>query len=117
MGSSVHPWKIKGWNLKITCLKKGTSSSIHLHDFGFQMLIFQGVLGVDGVDAFLNTLNSKLGISILRFQLFIFADVYTHTVDGRNSAPVDMVDIPLFTWFYTSQVVQDFFHQQYVSKF
>ena len=24
-----------------------------------------------------------------------------------------MVNIPLFTWFYTSQVVQDFFHQQY----
>lgn len=27
------------------------------------------------------------------------------TVDGRNSAPVDMVNIPyipLFTWFYTS---------------
>ena len=27
------------------------------------------------------------------------------TVDGRNPAP--------FTGFYTSQVVQDFFHQQY----
>ena len=26
---------------------------------------------------------------------------------------VDMVDIPLFTRLYTSQVVQDFFHQQY----
>ena len=26
---------------------------------------------------------------------------------------VDMVHIPLFTGFYTSQVVQDFFHQQY----
>ena len=34
------------------------------------------------------------------------------TVDGRNPAPVDMVNIPLFSWFYTSQVVQDFFHQQ-----
>jgi len=32
------------------------------------------------------------------------------TVDG---APVDMVNIPLFTRFYTSQVVQDFLHQQY----
>ena len=29
-------------------------------------------------------------------------------VDGRNPAPVDMVNIPLFTVFYTSQVVQDF---------
>ena len=28
-----------------------------------------------------------------------------HTVDGRNPAPVDMVNIPLFIGFYTSQVV------------
>jgi len=34
------------------------------------------------------------------------------TVDGRNPAPVDMVYISLFTGFYTSQLVQDFFHQQ-----
>ena len=39
---------------------------------------------------------------------------YDLAVDGRNPAPVDMVDIPLFTGFYnTSQVVRDFFHQQY----
>jgi len=36
------------------------------------------------------------------------------TVDGRNPAPVGMVNIPLVTRFYTSQVAQDFFHQQYV---
>jgi len=36
-----------------------------------------------------------------------------HTVDGRNPAPVDMVNIPLFARFYTTQVVQDFFHQEY----
>ena len=42
----------------------------------------------------------------------------THTVDGRHPAPVDMVNIPLFTGFYTSQVVAwDFFHQQYPSLF
>ena len=35
------------------------------------------------------------------------------TVDGRNPAPVDRWFIPLFTGFYTSQVVQDFLHQQY----
>jgi len=35
-----------------------------------------------------------------------------HTVDGRNPAPVDRQFIPLFTRFCTSQVVQDFFHQQ-----
>ena len=36
-----------------------------------------------------------------------------HTVDGRNPAPVDMYNIPLFIGFHTSQVVQDFVHQQY----
>ena len=34
--------------------------------------------------------------------------------DGRNPAPVDMVNIPVFTRFYICQVVQDFFHQQYL---
>ena len=37
------------------------------------------------------------------------------TVDGRNPATVDLVNIPLFTGFHASQVVQDFVHQQYVS--
>ena len=37
------------------------------------------------------------------------------TVDGRNPAPVDEKFIPLFTGFYTYQVVQDFFHQQNLS--
>ena len=32
-------------------------------------------------------------------------------VDGRNPAPVDMVNIPVFTGFHTSQVLQHFFHQ------
>ena len=36
-----------------------------------------------------------------------------HTVDGRNPAPVDGQFIPLLSGFYTSQVVQDSFHQQY----
>ena len=35
-----------------------------------------------------------------------------NTVDGRNPAPVDMVNISLFTRFPTGWVVQDFFHQQ-----
>ena len=38
-----------------------------------------------------------------------------NTVNGRNPAPVDMANIPLLTEFYTSQVVQDFFHQPYTS--
>ena len=36
-------------------------------------------------------------------------------VDGKYPAPVDMENIPLVIRFYTSQVVQDFFHQQYCS--
>ena len=39
------------------------------------------------------------------------------TVGGRNPAPVDKYFTPLFIRFYTSQVVQDFFHQQYLSCF
>ena len=39
------------------------------------------------------------------------------TVDGRNPAPVDMKNIPLFIGFHTSHVVQDFSHQQYCSFF
>ena len=35
---------------------------------------------------------------------------------GQNPAPVDTVNIPLFTRFYTSKVVQDFFQQQYVHR-
>ena len=38
------------------------------------------------------------------------------TVDGKNPAPVDMVNIPLFARFHTCWVVQDFFHQQFVWK-
>ena len=40
-----------------------------------------------------------------------------NTVDGQNPAPPRMMIIPLFGGFYTSQVVQDFFHQQYVVFF
>ncbi len=35
------------------------------------------------------------------------------TVDGWNPAPPRMMIIPLFIGFHTSQVVQDFSHQQY----
>ena len=38
---------------------------------------------------------------------------HSDTVDGRNPAPVDMINSPLLIGFHTSQVVQDFFHQQY----
>ena len=44
---------------------------------------------------------------------FKSSSLMDHPVDGRNRAPVDMVNTLLFTGFYISQVVQDFFHQQY----
>ena len=39
-----------------------------------------------------------------------------NTVGGRNPAPVDMVNISLSRRFYTCQVVQGFFHQQFPFK-
>ena len=43
--------------------------------------------------------------------------VSNNTVDGRNPVPVDRYFIPLFSDFTnTSQVVQDFFHQQYFTR-
>ena len=41
-------------------------------------------------------------------------DYHYHRVDGTNPAPVDMLNIPFFLEFHTCQVVQDFFHQQWV---
>ena len=38
---------------------------------------------------------------------------YGGSVDGWNPAPLRMMIIPLSIGFHTSQVVQDFFHQQY----
>ena len=42
----------------------------------------------------------------------ILTEFPCNTVDGRNPAPVDMVNFPSFTGFHTCWVVQDFFHQQ-----
>ena len=39
------------------------------------------------------------------------------TVDGWNPAPPRMMILPLFIGFHTSQVVQDFFHQQQETVF
>ncbi len=43
-------------------------------------------------------------------------DVDVDTVDGRNPAPVDMVNIPLFTGIFTSQVVSQIssFNSMYI---
>ena len=65
----------------------------------------------------------KVDVHVLMYSMkyhisyicFFCEFVSSHTVDGRNPAPVDVpvVDIPVFIGFYTSQVVQAFFHQQY----
>ena len=63
--------------------------------------------------------TTHCGLRRTSSSIFFIAAVATSyqsdTVGGRNPAAVDMVKIeyPLFTRFYTSQVVQDFFHQQY----
>jgi len=44
---------------------------------------------------------------------WVVGNVIPNTVDERNPAPVNKDNIPLFTRFLSSQVVQDFFHQQY----
>ena len=45
----------------------------------------------------------------------MLSNAWYPTVDGRNPAPVEVGSLlPLLTGFYTSQVVQNFFHQQYV---
>ena len=54
-----------------------------------------------------------VAFSIGKTFTFLERCFWNTTVDGRNPAPVDMENLPLFTGFYLSQVVQDFFHQQY----
>ena len=50
------------------------------------------------------------------FELEIYQ--FGNTVDGRNPAnQLRLVFFALVTRFYTSQVVHDFFHQQYVCDF
>ena len=67
--------------------------------------VFLSIFGMSRTSSFYLPFSS---IGIRRFQ---------HTVDGRNPAPVDMVNIQLFEGFYASQVVQDFFHLQYLLFF
>ena len=84
----------------------------HMECFLFAVCIFQHVLCND---------HRTIGIIVGRV---IRVDVEQHwafncspskggTVDGWNPAPQRMMIIPLFIGFQPSQVVQDFFHQQY----
>ena len=79
---------------KLTCPLKGTiliGNTSYIHWFSVDMLILRQYIHV----------NYCVGYTMV------------NAVDGRNPAPVDMVNIPFFAGFYTSQVMQDFFHQQY----
>ena len=58
--------------------------------------------------------NSLVDWLVCSLEIFPGWNAWTHgTVDGRNPAPVGRYFIPLFSGFHTSQVVQDFFYQQY----
>jgi len=46
-------------------------------------------------------------------QLLSYTPISSNTVQ-KSSLPVAVVDIPVFMGFYTSQVVQDLFHQHYL---
>ena len=48
-------------------------------------------------------------MDLLQLSQHNFFQTEEATFDGRNPAPVDMVNIPLLTGFHTSLVVQDFF--------
>ena len=67
--------------------------------------------GFDGLNRWLG-----LGCGFIGLACFIRIDVFKYWIDGSEirRSPVDMVNIWLLTGFYTSQVVQDFVHQQYV---
>ena len=48
------------------------------------------------------TKSFKPGLFTCKYSPWYFAEIFDichDTVDGRNPAPVDMVNIPLFTWF------------------
>ena len=56
-------------------------------------------------------------LDILQMSYDKTCRIIWHTVDGWNPAPVYRQFIPLFIGFHTSQVVQDFSHQQYHLEF
>ena len=63
---------------------------------------------------YLIILNSPEPWILVKIKVWWF---WNNTVDGRNPASVHMENIPFFIGFHGHQVVQDFFHQQYVLKF
>ena len=62
------------------------------------------------------TIHCTAGWSIKMTIWLVVSTRLKNTVDGRNPAPVDMVNISLFTRFHACWVVEDFYHQQYESN-
>ena len=81
----------------------------------FFRLLFWGIIFSDAF--FWRDFVSKNGCKSLVFCFGISCKKIWRIVSYcwwfRNPAPVDMKHFPVFTGFYTFQVVQDFFHQQY----
>ena len=75
--------------------------------------IFFGPLGGcwDDFCAFWSTVMRSLRAGV---SLDVRCWKFRNTVDGQHPAPPRMMIIPLFIGFEQTQVVQDFFHQQYL---
>ena len=103
----------------------GTPQIIHLF-IGLEPLFSPSILGVlplfleTSIWRFFESPFSNFGkknsncVSVTQFWSRPLLLKTCHTVDGWNLAPPRMMIIPLFIGFHTSQVVQDFSHQQYV---
>ena len=87
----------------IRCLRQTVSWKLYLHcDLTTNMMFF-------------GSQWQKLSDhEVMNLWMIHTWDYHYHRVDGTNPAPVDMVNIPFFLEFHTCQVVQDFFHQQWV---
>ncbi len=109
-----HQLNINSWTLYISCNNAGCKVVTNIRPITQSPpLFFEGCHVWWQYFWYQNQQEaSNLGIIVGSFP-----SSYCDTVDGRNPAPVDMRHFPLFAGFYTSQAMQDFFHQQYVSFF
>ncbi len=64
-----------------------------------------------------STLNILCLLSICRFLGGVVLKLFNHTVDGRNPAPPGMYKTLDIYGYFLSQLVQDFFHQPYVTVY
>ena len=73
--------------------------------WGWQMYIVYNLIYI--YIYYFYILGSSYSFLFTSISIIIVTYYHSHlnTVDGRNPAPVDMVNIPLFTVYFTSQVV------------